>query len=59
MSPSESTDTLAHPSAAEINAQLRAYAAGRVVWTEHARAEWRRLTAEWTAAADQQMAGAA
>ncbi|BBB01121.1 hypothetical protein RVR_8378 [Actinacidiphila reveromycinica] len=35
------------PSAADINAQIRALCAGRVVWTVAARAELARLTGEW------------
>jgi hypothetical protein len=52
-------DALARPSAAEINAQIRALCVGRAVWTEAARTEWARLTTEWREAAARETALAA
>lgn len=59
MSPSDPPGAPVCPSAAEINAQLRAHAAGRVVWTAEARAELWRLTAEWRAAVEREQVLAA
>jgi hypothetical protein len=60
MSPIEPGEAPARPSAADINAQIRALCAGRVVWTAEARRELARLTAEWRdAVAREQLAAAA
>lgn len=45
---------VACPSAADINAQIRALSVGRAVWTDAARAEWAALTAEWQAAVERE-----
>jgi hypothetical protein len=47
MSPIEPAPASVRPSAADINTQIRALCAGRVVWTAEARRELARLTAEW------------
>lgn len=50
MIPEPSPVDAVRPSAADINAKIRRLSAGRAVWTEAARAELARLTAEWQAA---------
>lgn len=54
MIPQPPSGDAARPSAAAINEQIRRLSAGRAVWTEAARAEWARLTAEWQAAVERE-----